>query len=84
MTVQFDEEALTMFQLELDKQDKIEIIPQYHDEEVLTREQQLQKYVWSLQNLYRHLSAIEAFQITSLNNDLVFDYFNPKMEIGIV
>lgn len=75
MKFQFDEEALTLFQLELDKTNRDQIDTCTFERETLTREQQLQKYVWSLQNLYRHLSAIQPFQLSSLNNDLVSNYF---------
>lgn len=67
MPFEFDKEALTLFQLDLDKNGE----EGTEDREVLTKEQKLQKYVWALQNLYRHLSGIQPFQLTSLNNDLV-------------
>ena len=70
MPFEFDKEALTLFQLDLDKNGE-EVDKGTEDREVPTKEQKLQKYVWALQNLYRHLSGIQPFQLTSLNNDLV-------------
>lgn len=69
--IRFDEDALTMLQLELDTKYNNGYKPERSDEAIRDRKELLQDAAWHLQNVHQHIVLIPPFQVSFINNDYV-------------